>query len=250
MNPYLSKEPQKFNALILAGGRGKRLNEYTKEENKCMLQHKGKPLIEYSLDNALKIGVQKIIIVVGYLPESIINHYGNFYKGVPIRYVFQKEQLGVVHAIGCAKQELSDSDFLLFLGDEFLLNPDHKNLIETFIKEDAFVVCGVIKVDNRNQISKTYSILYDKESKQIFRLIEKPKNPTNNLMGTGNIVFKKEILDYLEKTPINQQRGEQELPDLVQCAIDEGKKVFFHQIGETYINVNTPEDILIQKNVT
>ena len=233
--------------MILAGGRGTRLNEHTKEHNKCMLKFGEKHLIEYSLENALKLAVTQLVIVVGHLAERIINRFGNSYEEIPIKYVFQREQRGLVHAIKCSRETIGDADFLLLLGDEFFIEPEHEALMEEYNKGDSLAVCGVIRVDDRNQISKTYSILFDKETKQIFRLIEKPQNPTNSLMGTGNILFKNKILDYIEQTPINQKRKEQELPDLIQCAIDDGKKVVYRLMGSTYVNVNTLEDITIIK---
>ena len=181
-----------------------------------MLQFGGKPLIEYSLENAVELNVEEIIIVVGHLAEGIINTFGNSYNGVPVKYVIQWEQQGLVHAVECSRDALLNSDFILFLGDEFFLNPNHRSLIEPYSEEGAFAVCGVIKVDDITEIRKTYSILFDSDSRRIFRLIEKPGKPQNNLMGTGNIVFKNEILNYIDRTPINQERGEKELPDLVK----------------------------------
>jgi len=245
MKTFLIKKIENLKALILAGGRGKRLNEYTEEENKCMILFGGKPLIEYSLENAKKLNLKEVVIVVGHLAEQVINRYGNSFHDTPIKYVIQREQLGLVHAIGCAQNTIGNSDFLLLLGDEFFIKPDHNSLLQIFYEEDAFAVCGTIKVDDRKLISKTYSILFDKDSQRIFRLIEKPHNPSNDYMGTGNIVFKNKILDYIEKTPINQQRGERELPDLIQCAIDDGKKALFYVLASKYVNVNTPEDITI-----
>jgi NDP-sugar pyrophosphorylase family protein len=250
MNPDLSIKDFNIKALILAGGRGKRLGEYTDEENKCMLNFGGKPLIEYSLQNAIKLSVKEIVIVVGYLAESIINYFGGSYKGTKIKYVIQKEQLGLVHAIECSKSAIGNSDFILFLGDEFLLEPNHKSLINLYLRENAFVVTGVIRTEDKKKISNTYSILFDEKTKQIFRLIEKPKNPLNTLMGTGNIVFNNKIFDYIDSTPINQQRKEKELPDLIQCAIDNGKKVLYYPLSSTYVNVNTPNDIIVIKEVT
>jgi len=239
-----------FKALVLAGGRGKRLNEQTSGENKCLLRFGGKHLIQYSLDNAVQQKASEIVVVVGYLAEKIINKFGNSYKGTPLQYVIQWEQRGLVHAIRCSRDALGDSDFLLLLGDEFLMDADRSLLIETFNRTGAFAVCGVIGVDDVSQIRKTYSILYDEDSKRILRLIEKPRNPPNRFMGTGNIMFSNGILDYIDSTPINQQRGEQELPDLIQCAIDDGREVLFCPVASTYVNVNTPEDALVIKTLT
>jgi dTDP-glucose pyrophosphorylase len=236
-------------ALILAGGRGSRLEGDTSNTNKCMLKFGGKYLIEYSLDNVVKLDVKEIVIVVGHLAEQIINVYGNNYSGITIKYIIQWEQIGLVNAIECAKNAIGNSDFILSLGDEFFYEPDHGNMIRIFKKSESFAICGVIEVDDSSQIRKTYSVLFDENNKQIMRLIEKPVSPQNNLMGTGNIIFNNAIFDYTDMTPINQKRGERELPDLIQCAIDDGKIVLHHKLSSKYVNVNTPEDITIIEGI-
>lgn len=230
-------------ALILAGGRGNRLEPLTGQTNKCMVPLRGKPLIEYSLENALAAGVDEIVVVVGYLAEQIINVYGNRFRDVPVQYVIQWEQKGLVHAIDCAHPQIGTSDFMLFLADEILLRPRHAEMIATFHAEDLLVLCGVTEVADRSQISKTYSIIVDDDDRRIYRLIEKPARPMNNTMGTGNCVFGNGIFDYIPQTPINQKRGEKELPDLIQCAIDDGRTVKAFVIGDHYVNVNTVDEI-------
>jgi dTDP-glucose pyrophosphorylase len=77
----------------------------------------------------------------------------------------------------------------------------------------------------------------------MYRLIEKPRKALGNWMGTGNCVFRNEILTYIPQTPINQQRGEKELPDLIQCAIDEGHIVKSFVICGHYANINSEDDL-------
>jgi len=229
--------------LILAGGRGKRLGEETSDKNKCMIEIAGKPLLAHSLDCASKIKeISEIIIVVGYQSEQIINTFGQNYKGKPIKYVFQKEQKGLVHAIDCAKEALSKEDFILMLGDELMINPKHAEMIEFFEKEGLFALCGALKVEDKNFVKKTYA-LWQGTDGRVLRLVEKPQNPINNIMGTGNCLFKNEILSYISKTPINQNRGEKELPDLIQCAVDDGKIVRPFLICDQYFNVNFKEEM-------
>src|SRR3990170_2940342 len=109
-------------ALILAGGRGKRLDDLSIQNNKCMTKINGRPAIEYNLDNAVDSGVDEIIIVVGYRAEDIINYLGNKYKNKRLSYVIQWEQRGLVHAIECSKEALAGDDFMLLLGDEIMVN--------------------------------------------------------------------------------------------------------------------------------
>lgn len=229
-------------ALILAGGRGDRLGRISKDTNKCMLNVKGKPLIEYSLECTVKLPISQIIIVVGYKAEDIINKYGNRYKDKTIRYVLQLEQKGLVHAIECAKEALEAEDFMLMLADEVLINPAHNEMLNIFQTQSVFGLCGVVKVENPELIKKTYATIQSEEGR-IYRLIEKPSRPFTNIMGTGNCIFKNEILTYIEQTPINQKRQEKELPDLIQCAIDEGNIVKSFLICRYYININSEEEL-------
>jgi len=243
-----STKSSNLKALILAGGRGKRLKDKTNETNKCMLKFGHTHLIEYSLENAVKQQVKEIVIVVGYLAEQIINTFGNSYCGVTIKYVIQREQKGLVDAIKCSQKTIGKSNFILLLGDEFFLKPDLENMVKVFKKTKSLAVCGMINVDDISQITKTYSILFDKEKKQIMRLIEKPKCPQNSFMGTGNIIFNNAIFNFIEMTPINQIRNEKELPDLIQSAIDDGQLVMYHLLTSKYVNVNTLEDITVIEN--
>lgn len=229
-------------ALVLAGGRGKRLEGVSSNKNKCMLELKGIPLIEHTLNHITKIDVDEIVIVVGYRAEDIINTYGIDYNGIPIKYVIQPNQQGLVHAIECSKEAIGRDDLVLFLGDELLINPKHKDMMAEFENEGLFGICGMVIEKNRSKISRTYSIFQDGNDR-IFRLIEKPKNPQSDLQGTGNCIFRNELLSYIEKTPINQERGERELPDLIQCAIDDGKVVKSFRLCDGYANINSEKDL-------
>jgi dTDP-glucose pyrophosphorylase len=230
-------------SLILAAGRGKRLEGVTTETNKCMLKFRNRHLIEYSLDTALRSGCSQTVLVVGYRAEDIINTYGISYHGMSIKYVLQRELNGLVSALEVAKAALEGEDFLLLLADELMVNTSPLEDIERFCTQNLFVYCGVTRVKDSSLIRKTYAMIYSPEDNRIYRLIEKPQNPINDLMGTGHIIFKNQIFDYIPLTPINQKRQEKELPDLIQCAIDDGKPVKLFLINSDYININSQEDI-------
>lgn len=230
-------------ALILAAGRGKRLGEAKGDFNKCMLELGGKPVLEYNLERAADLkDVDEIIIVVGYRAEDIINRYGKSFRGKEISYVLQWEQHGLVHAIGHSREAIGKEDFFLLLGDEVLINSRHKEMLEKFKKEKLFAVCGVCVAKDRSKISRTYTVISDTDG-TIFRLIEKPKKALNDYQGTGHCIFKNDILSCIERTPIHHQRGEKELPDLIQCAVDDGHKIKIFDVCDEYTNINTEEDL-------
>jgi NDP-sugar pyrophosphorylase family protein len=230
-------------AVILAAGRGTRLEGITEPCNKCMLKFRGQFLIEYSLQSATRANVSEIVIVVGYRAEDIINTFGIAYHGVRIRYVIQRELKGLVNAIETCQEASEGEDFMLFLADELLIDPNPSEMAEVFEKEGLFVICGVTQVEDISLISRTYSVIYNAEDSRIYRLIEKPVKPVNNIMGTGNCIFRNEIFNYIPRTPINQTRQQKELPDLIQCTIDDGHPVKLFHISAEYVNINTPDDI-------
>ncbi len=234
-------------ALLLAGGRGKRLDDLSADRNKCMIQVNGRAAIEYNLDCAVNAGVDEIVIVVGYRAEDIINYLGNRYHDITIRYVIQREQKGLVNAIECSRETIGKSDFMLMLADEIMLNPRHHAMINEYKKCNAFAMCGILTVENRNLIKKTYTLIQG-DDRKIYRLIEKPRNPLNEFMGTGDCIFNNKIFDYIEYTPIHHERNEKELPDLIQCAIDDGMDVRSFMICDRYVNINTREDILMAED--
>lgn len=229
--------------LILAAGRGKRLGKSKGPMNKCMLELGGKPVLEYNLERAAELkDVDKIIIIVGYRAEDIINRYGNNFKGKPVRYVLQREQRGLVHAIDASKGAIGKDDFFLLLGDEVLVKTKHKEMLKKFKKEKLFGVCGVCVTKDRSKISRTYTVICDKDGR-IFRLIEKPRKALNDFQGTGHCIFKNQILSYIDRTPIHPERGEKELPDLIQVAVDNGHRIKIFPICKKYTNINTGEDL-------
>jgi len=229
-------------ALILAGGRGKRIDELSAEINKCMIIVNGRHAIEYNLDCAVGTDVDEIVIVVGYRAEDIINLLGNRYKGKPVKYVIQPEQKGLVNAIECSRKAIGGDEFMLMLSDEIMLRPRHQQMIDAFRKDDVFAMCGILPVEDTSLIRKTYTLIQGPNN-EIYRLIEKPRNPLNAYMGTGDCIFDNKIFDYIEYTPIHHERNEKELPDLIQCAIDDGMKVKSFHICDRYTNINTQKDI-------
>lgn len=235
-------------ALILAGGRGKRLTKLTRDRNKSMLKVFEKPLIAYNLEQAYEAGVKEIIIVVGYRKEEIIKYVGKDYRGIPVRYIIQKQQKGLVNAIETAKAAIGKDDFLLMLADEIVVEAKIKEMLKRFRDEELFAICGIVFEQDKSSTGKTYSAMVN-EKGRIFRLIEKPRFPINKIKGTGHCIFKNEILQYIEKTPISMKRGEKELVDMIQEAVDEGKKVEIFPLTKDYVNVNTEEDLEVAKEL-
>ncbi len=115
-------------AVILAGGKGTRLGNLTREIPKPMLPLLGKPLLEYLVELLRDYGITEIWILVNYLKDSIMQHFGNGAAwNVSIQYYEETEPLGTTGGIKAIESYLTE-DFLVLYGD-VLVNMDLHRLI-------------------------------------------------------------------------------------------------------------------------
>lgn len=241
-------------ALILAGGYGSRfassraahLGEPEAPAHKCLTPIGHRRVIDVSLTTAVELGVDEIVLVVGYLAESVQAACGTHYRGVPITYAYQSERRGLVHAMMCGREALGDADFWLFLGDEVLIDANHQVMQQRFHDDEAFLICGMIPTTEPERISRNYTLAFDEGSRRVWRLVEKPPRPFTPYIGTGHCIFRNKILSYMDLMPIDPRTGNKELAGLIQYAIDVGELVLCHSFDEMfyYVNINTYQDYL------
>lgn len=228
--------------LVLAAGKGSRLEHLSVNNNKCVTKINGKPIIFNSLENLANAGIESTIVVVGYRAEDVIAEVGNSIFGMDIEYVYQPCQTGVVDAIKLAENSIAGDDFFLCLGDEFMVNPRHRDMVLSFIENtEVSVLCGYCNVDDWKSIAKTYSI-ESNEFGEIVSLVEKPTHFPNSMMGTGDICFRNSIYDVIDQVEENRLRKQRELPDLIMSFIKSGVVGKKYCICDRYLNLNTLED--------
>lgn len=118
--------------LILAAGMGKRLGKYTSNQTKCMVKVNDKTLIEYALDAFLGIGIDKIILVIGYQGEKLRKFIGNSYKGIKIEYVTNEiyDKTNNIYSLWLASKYLLEDDTILLESDIIFERNIIKNIIE------------------------------------------------------------------------------------------------------------------------
>ena len=143
-------------ALILAGGRGKRLRPITDKIPKSLIPINKKPLIQYTVNYLKKFGINEIIICSGYKSNQIQNFLKkkkNF--GCKIEYSIEKSPLGTAGAIRNAIKNLSDESFLVINGD-VITNIDLKKILKkpnTIAASELKTKFGTMEIRN-NKILK------------------------------------------------------------------------------------------------
>jgi D-glycero-alpha-D-manno-heptose 1-phosphate guanylyltransferase len=150
-------------AIILAGGFGTRLQSVVNDVPKPMAPVAGRPFLEWVLDYCLENGIQEAILSVGYKSDIIIQHFGNEYKGIQIKYAKEKEPLGTGGAIRYAMEMLEDDKNCLILNGDTLFKSDINMLFNAFQEEEADLIVslrrmfdfdryGVVELDKNNRI--------------------------------------------------------------------------------------------------
>ena len=109
-------------AIILAAGMGKRLGEYTKNCTKCMVPVNGVTLIDRLLGQLSKLGLNRIVIVVGYKGKELIDYVGKEYMGLKIEYIKNPiyDRTNNIYSLALAKQHLQEDDSLLMMMESLI----------------------------------------------------------------------------------------------------------------------------------
>ena len=145
-------------ALMLAAGMGKRLGKYTKENTKSMVEVSGQKLIDRAVDALVLAGIKKLIIVVGYCGENLINYVKTKYQNSDMTFEFINNKdyakTNNIYSFYLAKEYLKDDDTILMESDliydptiiKKLIDSPHKN-IATIAKYESYMDGTVVTVD-------------------------------------------------------------------------------------------------------
>lgn len=105
-------------AIYLVAGRGSRLGDMTAECPKCLIPINGVPLLTRSLRQLSRLGVKKVIIVIGYISGLFQDHYGSSYMGMEICYVFNPDWSTTNNLVSFdLAVPYIDTDYILLEGD-------------------------------------------------------------------------------------------------------------------------------------
>ena len=149
-------------AIILAAGMGRRLGEYTKDNTKCMLPVNGVRLIDRLLGQLSELGLNRIVIVVGYKGQNLIDYIGNRYEDkVHIEYVTNPiyDKTNNIYSLALAKEQLQEDDTLLIESDlifddgmfKLLLDNPYPNLA-LVAKYESWMDGTMVQIDGDNNI--------------------------------------------------------------------------------------------------
>ena len=219
----------------MAAGIGERMQPLTHTRPKGLLPVAGKPILDYVLESMRDSGIEDVTLVVGYGKEDIIEKYGDGEEfGIDISYVEQPEPKGTAHAVSFSE---SDETFVVINGDVYCDSQSLTETIEHHKEEDAVATLGAYRVKN----AASYGVI-KVEDGRIKRIVEKPKDTTDQLINAGVYVFEPEIYDTIEETPLSE-RGEREITTSIEMLIEDDRIVSANELS-SWVHVGRPWDLL------
>lgn len=184
-------------AIILAGGKGTRLGDYTKDIPKPMLTIGSKPVLEHQINILKRHGINEIILLVNHLKDVIIDYFGNGEKlGVKISYLEELQAMGTAGGLKEIDDKLKE-DFLFVYGD-VMFDIDIQRLLKFhFSKKSQFTLVvhpndhpfdsDLIDIDRNNKVTA----VFPKPHKKDFYY--------KNLVNAGIYVIHPVVLNFIER---------------------------------------------------
>jgi len=175
-------------AIILAGGFGKRLAPLTSEVPKPLLPVGGKPILVRQIEWLRGFGVTDVVLAVGYLRHKVFETLGDGRRlGVRIFYSVEEEPLGTAGAIRNAELFMRDDVFIVLNGD-VLTNLDLNRLVEALGDADGAIALVPLR--------SPYGIVEFDRDGRITRFREKPLLE-GFYINAGVYAFRREVLKFL-----------------------------------------------------
>src|SRR2546427_4857504 len=217
-----------MNTLLPAAGIGTRLRPHTYTQPKALLQVAGKPILAHIIDELVAVGVDEVVVVVGYLGERIEAQMRERYRSLRLQFVRQEEPLGNGHAVYVARERLDGEPVLLIFGDT-LIKGDLAGLVRS-----RQSVAGGAEVEDPRRLG---GVELDGAG-HVRRIIEKPSEPPSNLAVIGAYLIHdtRALRRALERmvTTDRRMKGEYWLAGAMQVMIDAGGRMKNFRVDHWY----------------
>jgi len=248
-------------AVFPVAGFGSRFLPATKASPKEMMPIVDKPLIQYAVEEAVAAGLTDMVFITGRQKRAIEDHFDKAYeieselegrgktellklvqdiipRHVNCIYIRQPEQLGLGHAIQCAKPVLEGEPFAVILADDLLdaPTPVMRQMVDVFEREQASIL-GVQEVPRERTAS--YGIVmaepFGPRLEVLRGIVEKPEpaNAPSNLAVIGRYVLTPAIFDHLARIRPGAG-GEIQLTDAIAGLLAEERVLAYRFEGVRY----------------
>lgn len=215
-------------AIILAGGKGRRLRPYTTVLPKPLMPVGDRPILEIVVRQLKAAGFSQITFAVGYLAELIRAVFGDGERfGLSIDYSFEEQPLGTAGPLSLVSPP--EDDFLVMNGD-VVTDLDFVRFMEFHREQES---CATLAV-YRKSVPISLGVLDVNEQDDVVGYSEKPT--LHYPVSTGIYCFRPDVLRFLQK---NERC---DLPELVTKLMARGERVKAFRFDGYWLDIGRPED--------
>jgi glucose-1-phosphate thymidylyltransferase len=207
-------------ALVLSGGSGTRLRPITHTSAKQLVPVANKPVLFYGLEAIRDAGITDVGIVVGETAPAIRAAVGDGEAfGLNVTYIQQEAPLGLAHAVLIAREFLGGDDFVMYLGDNFIVG-GIAALVDEFRSGRPDAQIMLTQVPDPRQ----FGVAELDASGEVVGLEEKPRQPKSDLALVGVYIFTSAVHEAVAQLGPSW-RGELEITEAISWLIDNDRKV-------------------------
>jgi len=245
-------------AMLLAGGKGSRLNSLTKELAKPAVPFGGKyRIIDFTLSNCTNSGIDTVGVLTQYQPLLL-----NSYIGIGSAWDLDRKDGGVTVLPPYAEssevkwytgtasaifQNLNylkqyQPEYVLILSGDHIYKMNYEKMLDYHIEKRADVTISLIEVPWAE--ASRFGIMNTNEELRITEFEEKPSNPKNNLASMGIYIFNWNILkEYLEMDDRDPNSSHDFGKDIIPLLLDEHKKLYAYPFKGYWKDVGTVQSL-------
>jgi glucose-1-phosphate thymidylyltransferase len=226
-------------ALILSGGAGSRLRPITHTFAKQLVPVANKPVLFYGLEAIRDAGITEAGVIVGDTAPAIEQAVGDGSAfGLNVTYIQQDAPRGLAHAVLIAQDFLGEDDFVMYLGDNFVIG-GIAGLVDEFRagRPDAQIMLTTVP-DPRQ-----FGVAELDELGEVVGLEEKPPEPKSDLALVGVYIFTAAVHEAVHQLKPSG-RGELEITEAIQWLIDNGRRVRSTKITGYWKDTGNVTDML------
>lgn len=216
-------------ALLMAGGEGKRLRPLTIDTPKPLLKIGGKPIIEYNIDRLINVGVKQLNLSINYLGDQLVDYFGDgSVKNANIQYVREDKPLGTIGSILLIDNFIHDD--IIVMNSDLLTNIDFADFFKVFKESEADMAVAATSY----HVDVPYAVLEVNEENRVSSLKEKPRYTYYS--NAGIYILKKSLLKMIPE-------GEfYDITDLMDAMISTNKKLVTYPIMGYWLDIGKHED--------
>ena len=216
-------------AVLMAGGKGKRLMPLTANTPKPLLKVGDKPIIEHNIDRLINFGIRNIHLSINYLGDQLEAYFGDGTgKNANIAYVRESKPLGTIGSILLVK-EFSHDDILV-MNSDLLTNIDFANFYTSFKEADADMAVAATSY----HVDVPYAVLEVDGKNLATSLKEKPRY--TYYANAGIYFMKKSIINLIPKNNFF------DITTLMETLIKNNKKLITYPITGYWLDIGKHED--------